>query len=390
MTNNATDQRILSVDILRGLVIVIMALDHTRDFFHLSNINPTDPATTHGVLFFTRWITHFCAPAFVFLSGVSAFLHAERAGLTKNQLAKFLALRGFWLIVVEIVIINFAWQFAYGFIFIQVIWAIGVSMIVLAGLIYLPMPIIVAFGVALIVGHNLFDGVSSSEMENFGWLWKVLHERAWIGFPEGAWTSGVFVTYPLLPWPGVMALGFAAGQLFRLAPPARDRWLIRIGLWVTAAFIALRLVNIYGDPSPWETQARGAFFTLLSFLNTTKYPASLLFLLMTLGPALTLMPLMEKWKGPIGNFFTVYGRVPFFFYVLHFFLIHILAVVFFGVTAGAWTYDVYTSATYPDVNPSLLRVYIATAVVVGALYFPCQWFGAFKKRHKDWRWLSYL
>lgn len=387
MTQN---NRIASVDILRGLVIVVMALDHARDFFHINGFDPTDLSQTSGALFFTRWITHFCAPTFVFLSGVSAFLHAGRAGLTKHQLAKFLALRGLWLVFVEVIIINFAWQFDYGFIFIQVIWAIGVSMIILAGLIYLPLPAIIAVSAALIAGHNLFDGVSSDSFGQLGWIWSVLHEVKWLPFPKGSITGGVFVAYPLLPWMGVMGLGYAAGALFKMEARTRDRRLVMIGLGVTAAFIILRAINVYGDPQPWSVQERGAFFTVLSFLNTTKYPASLLYLLMTLGPAIAVMPLLEKMRGPLAEFFTVYGKVPFFFYVLHFFLIHLFAVAWFGVTAGAWNYDIYNPATFPHVEPSLIRVYVAAAIVVGLMYLPCRWFGAFKKRHKDWGWLSYL
>ena len=364
------DNRILSIDILRGLVIIIMALDHARDFFHISQISPEDMTQSYPALFFTRWVTHFCAPVFLFLSGVSAFLHAERASLTKNQLARFLALRGVWLILVEIVIINFAWQFGYGFIFIQVIWAIGVSMIFLAGFIYLPRMAIIAVSVALIAGHNLVDGVSPDQFGSFGWVWNILHARGWIPFPEGAPTAGVAVVYPLIPWMGVMGLGYAIGDVFRAEPAKRDRTLIMIGLAVTAAFVGLRLLNIYGDPSPWGAQERGAIITFLSFLNTTKYPASLLFLLMTLGPALALTPLFERMRGPIGGFFTIYGKVPFFFYILHFFLLHILSILWFGATAGAWDYDVYNGETYPPVDPSLLRVYAATLVTVGLLYLP--------------------
>ncbi len=384
------DDRVRSIDLLRGLVIVIMALDHARDFFHISSIRPEDMAETYPALFFTRWITHFCAPVFLFLSGVSAFLHAERASLSKNQLARFLALRGAWLILVEIVIINFAWQFGYGFIFIQVIWAIGVSMIFLAGFIYLPRTAIIALGVVLVAGHNLLDGISPDQFGSFGWVWKILHARGWIAFPEGAPIAGVAVVYPLIPWMGVIGLGYAAGALFRAEPAKRDRTLMAIGLAATATFIGLRLLNIYGDPSPWGVQERGPITTILSFLNTTKYPASLLFLLMTLGPALALTPLFERMRGPVGEFFTTFGKVPFFFYILHFFLLHVLSIVWFGAGVGAWDYDIYNGETYPDVDPSLLRVYAATLVTVGLLYLPCRWFGAFKRRRKTWGWLSYL
>lgn len=385
-----TSDRIQSIDILRGLVIVIMALDHTRDFFHISNINPTDPATTNGLLFFTRWITHYCAPAFLFLAGLSAFLHATRAGLTRNQLARFLALRGLWLIVVELVIINFAWQFDYGFLLVQVIWAIGASMIALAVLIYLPPMAILIISVGMIIGHNLLDPVTPETFWGPDWIWKIAHEGGYTPFNLDFGPSGLFVAYPLIPWIGVMSLGYAAGRLFEKSASARNKQLLFIGIGATVAFIALRAINIYGDPAPWQLQERGAFFTLLSFLDTTKYPPSLLFLLMTLGPALAIMPVLERAKGALVDFFTTFGRVPFFFYIVHFFLIHILAVVWFGLTAGAWNYDVYTAATFPDVEPSLLRVYIATIIIVALLYWPCRWFSAYKVRHRDWSWLSYF
>ena len=389
-TAPGSSPRIHSVDILRGLVIVIMALDHTRDFFHINTFQPEDMEQTHAVLFFTRWITHFCAPAFLFLSGLSAFLHAERAGLSKNGLAKFLALRGLWLIFVELVIINFAWQFDYGFLFGQVIWAIGWSMIALAALIYLPWRAVLFVSVAMIAGHNLLDPITPPQFGSFDWVWKILHETGWNPFPAGAPTQGFYAAYPLIPWIGVMSLGYAAGKLFQMEAAKRDRYLLIGGAAMTVAFVVLRLINFYGDPAPWSAQERGPLITLLSFLNTTKYPPSLLFLLMTLGPALALMPALDRMRGPLGGFFSVYGKVPFFFYILHFFMIHILAVLWFGVTAGAWDYDVYTNSTFPDVEPSLVRTYVATIVVVGLLYLPCRWFGGFKSRHRDWAWLSYF
>lgn len=386
----SAETRIHSIDLLRGLVIVIMALDHTRDFFHINGFAPEDLTQTHAALFFTRWITHFCAPVFLFLSGLSAYLHAERAGLSKHGLANFLALRGVWLVFIELAIINFAWQFDYGFLFVQVIWAIGVSMIALAALIYLPWRVILGFSIVMIAGHNLLDPVTPEQFGGFGWVWKILHEGGWMPFPAGAPTSGIFAAYPVVPWIGVMSLGYASGRLFNLEPARRDRLLVIGGAALLAGFIILRLINMYGDASPWSAQERGPMITLLSFLNVSKYPPSLLFLLMTLGPALALMPAFERKRGPIAEFFTVYGKVPFFFYMLHFFLIHLLALLWFGLTAGAWNYDVYTTATFPAVEPSLVRVYSATVIVVGLLYFPCRWFAQFKKRHRDWRWLSFL
>lgn len=382
--------RILSIDILRGIVIVVMTIDHARDFFHISSLDAEDLTQTYPALFFTRWVTHFCAPVFVFLSGVSAFLHAERGQLSKKQLAWFLVSRGLWLIFVEIVVINFAWQFKYSFIFIQVIWIIGISMIMLAGLIYLPRALIILLSAVTIAGHNLFDQISPEQFGDFAWIWKILHVKGWIPLPETSPISGIAVVFPLIPWVGVMGLGYAAGRLFLASWGSRDRFFGAAGFATIAAFLVLRFGNVYGDPQPWSVQAGDGIMTFISFLNTTKYPASLLFLLMTLGPALALIPVFERMTGRLGKFFITFGKVPFFYYILHFFLIHILAVIWFGIDAKAWNYDVYNRTTYPDVAPSLLRVYLATAATVGVLYLPCRWFGRFKQRHKNWGWLSYL
>ena len=388
--SKAPDSRILSVDMLRGLVIAIMAIDHARTFFHLSAFSPEDLTQTSPEIFFTRWITHICAPAFVFLSGLSAKLHAQRASLTKTELARFLVLRGLWLIAVEIIVVNFAWQFGYGFIFIQVIWAIGVSMIILAAMIYLPMRAMIIFSIATITGHNLLDPISAGAIGDFGWAWRVLHQGGWIPFPAGAPTAGVAVVYPLIPWFAVMGLGYASAGLFKKDAKERDKALLMIGGAATLGFVLLRALNVYGDPSPWAVQERGAAYTILSFLNAAKYPASLSFLLMTLGPALALLPLLERLRGPFGAFLTTFGKVPFFFYILHFFVIHFLSILWFGLAAGAWHYDVYDQSTYPDLAPNLLRVYAAAVIVVALLYFPCRWFGAFKRKHRNWVWLSYL
>lgn len=316
--------RLDSVDKLRGLVMVIMALDHARDFFWSGRIDPTDLQHTTVALFLTRLITHYCAPVFVFLAGTGAFLYGSR-GKTKGEVSRFLLTRGLWLILLEATVIKFAWSFNPDphFIMFQVIWAIGVSMVVLSALIYLPLPIIGALGILMIVGHNALDSlkVAGLAQENF---WTILHHRGTV-----EWLPGyrLFILYPLIPWIGVMAAGYAFGALMVREPEARRQAIFRLGLGLTLAFVALRLINVYGDPQPWSAQP-SPVFTLLSFFNCQKYPPSLLYLLMTLGPALLVLALFERGTGRFGRVLETYGRVPLFYYVLHLYLLHGAAVVF--------------------------------------------------------------
>ena len=383
-------RRLDSLDLVRGLVMVIMALDHVRDFFHHDALlyDPTDLGRTTPVLFFTRWITHLCAPAFVLLAGMGAYLYGSR-GRTRGEVARFLLTRGLWLVVVEVTLVRFAlfFNFDYNFFFLQVIWVIGWSMVALAGLIFLPLRAIAGVGIAMIVGHNLLDGMGPAPFSSFApgakplsagdWLWSVVH----VPNPP--------VIYPLIPWIGVMAVGYTLGAPARGDRARRRREFIRLGLALTAAFVALRAINGYGDPAPWTGQA-SPVYTLLSFLNTTKYPPSLLFLLMTLGPALVLLGLFDRTPGPIARFFITFGRVPFFFYILHFYLIHLLALV-----AAAWTgFDVRQFLVMPFSFPqeygfSLGVAYMVWIGVVLVLYWPCRWFGELKARKTD-AWLSYL
>src|SRR5215210_7614762 len=275
--------RLDAVDAVRGIVMVIMALDHVRDFFHVyaKTFDPTDPSKTWTLLFFTRWATHFCAPTFVFLAGTGAFLSTRR-GKTRPELARFLLTRGLWLVLLELTLVRFGWffNFDYHVMIAQVIWAIGWSMVALAGLVFLPTRAVAAVGLALILLHNLLDGVSADSFGSFRWLWVVLHEQNVLALRPDVF---VFVAYPLVPWVGVMALGYAFGSLLTLERERRRRLLLTIGGSAVVLFVVLRAANVYGDPTPWVSQARGAWFTLLSFLNTQKYPPSLLFLLMTLG-----------------------------------------------------------------------------------------------------------
>lgn len=367
--------------------MVLMALDHTRDFFSDAvGFDPCDPTRTTVALFFTRWVTHFCAPIFVFLAGTGAFLSLSR-GKTKGDLSRFLLSRGLWLVILDPTVIQHSWiwdlnfRFAFG----QVIGATGWSMIALAGLIHLPRWLNAFFAVGMIAAHNLFDGYAPAADSIWGMVWAVLHIQRLI---KPVQEFEFFVVYPLIPWIGVLAAGFAFGPL--LLPNAAQRRvrLLALGLSMTAAFVVLRWMNVYGDPAPWSTQNNVAF-TFLSFLNATKYPPSLLFLLMTLGPGIVLLALLDGPPGMIGRWLTTFGRIPMFFYLLHVPFIHVLVMppnVFrYGWSAlGITVMNVPPAYGFP--LPVVFGVWLG---VVTALYFPCRWFAAVKQRRRDW-WLSYL
>ena len=390
--------RLDSVDFVRGVVMVIMALDHVRDFFHAyaRSFDPLDPTKTWTLLFFTRWVTHFCAPTFVFLAGTGAFLSTRR-GRTRPELARFLLTRGLWLVLLELTLLRFGWlfNFDYHLVILQVIWAIGWSMIVLAGLVFLPVRIIAAFGLALIFLHNALDGVRSDSFGPLGWLWVLLHEQNVLMPRPGFF---VFVAYPLVPWVGVMAVGYAFGSLLTLERERRRRALLTVGGAAVVLFVLLRTLNVYGDPTPWVSQERGAWFTFLSFLNTQKYPPSLLFLLMTLGPSIIAVALFDRegGAGRLARPFVVFGRVPMFYYLLHVPLMHLAAVVFSYVKYGRaeWLFMNWPPPGAPPLEPTgygydLWVVYLIWLGVVAALYPLCRWFAGVKRRRRD-AWLSYL
>ena len=391
--------RLYSVDLVRGLVMVIMALDHVRDFFHAyaKAFDPTDPSKTWTTLFFTRWITHYCAPTFVFLAGTGAFLSAAR-GKTRPELARFLLTRGLWLILLEMTLVRFGWffNFDYSVAIAQVIWAIGWSMIALGGLVFLPVRAIAAVGLVMIFAHNAFDSVRSESFGSFGWLWVVLHESNAIMPLPGA---VVFVAYPLIPWIGVMAVGYAFGEILTLERERRRRILFGLGASCIALFVVLRAINVYGDPSHWATQ-RDGWYTFLSFLNTSKYPPSLLFLLMTLGPSIVALALFDREPGrepgPLARPFIIFGRVPLFYYLLHVPLIHIIAVAFAYVKYGRaeWLFVNWPPPDQPQPEPAgygydLWVVYAIWLGVIVLLYPLCRWFAGVKARRRD-AWLSYL
>ncbi len=380
--------RIESVDVVRGVIMIIMALDHVRDYFSNPGFEPTDLSQTTAMLFFTRWITHFCAPVFFLLTGTGAYLSLKKR--SPSQLSWFLFTRGVWLIFLELTINRcFGWQFNFDYhlTLLIVLWALGWSMIVLSALVYLPAGWAAAFGVVMIAGHNLFDGVQSSNP-----LWSILHS------PNLVWGNAnhtVFALYPLIPWVGVTAAGYGLGQVYRWEAARREAFLIRLGLGLVSAFIILRAINVYGDPLHWAHQ-KSALFTLLSFLNTLKYPPSLLFLLMTLGPAMIFLWAVDsrtpRWLRPA---LTV-GKVPMFYYVLHVPLIHIIAVLVCYAHFGQahWMFESNSIDQFPISRPpgwgySLPIVYLIWAAVVIALYPLCQWYAALKQRSSN-HWLSYL
>ena len=387
---NSTTSRLSSLDVLRGFIIVLMALDHIRDFFGQAPFQPEDLSQTWPALFFTRWITHLCAPLFVFLAGVSAWLYGNKVQ-DVNKLSRFLLTRGFWFIILEFAVVNlslmFAWPWDKGFVFVQVLWAIGVSMVVLSGLVYLPVRWIAGIGIVMVLGHNLLDGVPPEAWGGFGWLWKVLHVGgSWIPFNESQ-SFGLVVAYPMIPWIGVMALGYVFGPVMRWEAPRRQRLLAKLGIGLILFFIALRATNWYGDLRDWAPQERGIVYSLLSFLNATKYPPSLLYLCMTVGPGLLLLLLFERWKGPVTSFLRVFGQVPFFFYLIHFSMIHVLSKLYYG-----WDVDFFFGSQEkwpPGYTPNLGLVYTVWFLFIGAMYFVCRWYGRYKFSHDHW-WLKYI
>jgi uncharacterized membrane protein len=385
--------RIESVDLLRGIIMIIMALDHTRDLFTNATVFPTDPANTTVALFFTRWITHFCAPVFFLLTGTGAYLSLRRK--SKRELSRFLFTRGLWLIFLDAVVLRcLAMQFNFDFqvTMLLVLWALGWAMIVLALLVYLPDTVVAVFGVLLIAGHNLFDSIEPSSFGRFAPLWSILHVPSLLSEnPQHI----VFVGYPLIPWVGVTAVGYVLGRVFNWTPDRRKAFLLRLGLGLTAAFVILRTINIYGDPSRWSEQS-SAVRTILSFLNTTKYPPSLLFLLMTLGPALLFLCAVDNHTPQFLRRALIYGKAPLFYYVLHFLLLHLIAVVICGIRYGHiyWMFQSPTLDRYPFTRPpgwgfGLPGVYLIWACVVIAVYPLCRWYSALKQRSSN-PWLSYL
>ena len=356
--------------------MAVMALDHTRDFFGTSGFNPRD--VMEPALFLTRWLTHLCAPTFILLAGLSAFLYGRERSV--QDLSRFLLIRGSWLILIDLTLIKFGWSFDVDLyrLSVGVIFVIGASMAALAALIWLPRWAIAGVAFIMLGGHNLLDGVRAEQLGEGSWAWHVLHEPGLVPLGDGA---NLYVLYPLMPWIGVMAVGYLLGPVMQLDGAARQRVLFRLGAAVTLGFIVLRATNLYGDPAPWIAQETW-LSTLLSFLNCEKYPPSLLYLIMTLGPALMLLASFEHARGALARLLATFGQVPFFYYVVHIYLIHALAVATAFATSGALT-------STPAIGLSLQGIYFVWLLVLVLLYPICRWFAELKERGSGW-WWSYL
>ena len=378
--------RVASIDILRGAVMVLMALDHVRDYVTNVRVQPENLARGSAALFATRWVTHFCAPAFSLLAGVGIGLALDR-GKPAGEMSRFLVVRGVWLIVLDLVVTAAGWQFGFHLIpaFALVLWALGLSMIVMAALIHLPRAIVAIGSLLMIATHNLFDGVRPESWGAFAPLWHVLH------VPGFAIPGKLFIAYPLVPWVAVMALGYVLAGVYRWDGMRRRAFLIQMGIAATVLFLVVRGINAYGDPAPWTTQ-RTTGLTVASFFNVRKYPPSLDLLLMTLGPTLVALALVQRARSRVAGWLSVYGRVPLFFYVVHIYMAHALAVALAFAQSG--TLRRVLAVTDPASIPawygvSLPGVYVAWAVVVVAMYPLCRWFGRLKQERRDW-WLSYV
>ncbi len=387
-------QRILSIDILRGIVMMIMAIDHIRDFIHIHGMDqdPTSLETTSPAIFFTRFITHYCAPIFVFLSGTSIYLQAQRK--SKKELSIFLFKRGLWFMIAEIAIVNLLMSFnpLYIFVLLQVIWVIGLSMVLMAAIIYLPFKAILFISIALIFGHNVLDQFNYPDPTKIPIWFAILHQPTFI---EYAPTRFLAIGYPIIPWIGVMMLGYCLGKWYSkdYDTQKRQEQLIWLGLATTLFFFILRYTNLYGDPSKWAFQPRGNAFTILSFFNVSKYPPSLLYCCITLGPAMIALSLLEKTSAAWTRKVSVFGRVAFYYYLWHFFLVHFTCVVLFFVS-GKGIKDII------DYNsPFLFRnmqwgyplwtVYVIWILLMFILYPICKKYDQYKSTHKQW-WLSYI
>jgi uncharacterized membrane protein len=385
-----TKSRVESIDLLKGVVMIVMALDHIRDYFHYSAFffDPSDPTQSTIPIFFTRFITHFCAPSFSFLAGLSAFMAGKRK--TKNELSLFLLKRGIWLILLEMTVVNFGWYFdvhfnTLGFLVIAVL---GISMIVLAALIHLPKLFILLFGCLSILGHNMLENIHFDNI-----FWWILHERFVYKFSA---TSKFYFEYHVIPWSAVMALGYYFGSYYDNSFDVIKRKKIFniIGISAILVFITLRWTNIYGDPNLFKHYGT-LTKDLMSFLNLTKYPPSLLYLLVTLGFVFLFLANTENLKGRIVNFFSTFGRVPFFYYIIHIYLIHILALFMAELSGFGWEKMILSDwvsevSRLKGFGFSLSVVYIIWIFIIAFLYPFCKKFDKYKQTHKDKWWLSYL
>jgi uncharacterized membrane protein len=381
--------RLDSIDLMRGIVMVLMLLDHTKDLLGSFPFDPMDVDATDLPSFFTRWISHFCAPTFCFLMGTGAYLAGRNR--TKSQLSWFLFTRGLWLIFLEFTVVKFGLFFNYSVdVFLALVfWSLGCSLIFLSAIVFLPTRVVGGIGVLMILTHNLLDGVNAEMFGSLRPLWMILHERGPITLSD---RSVLIVGYPLIPWLGVAAAGFGFGEIVKLDTKRRRAIMISLGLAMTAAFFLLRALDVYGDPLKWSHKA-STLWTCFSFLNCLKYPPSLLFLLMTLGPMIALLAILDRNILPalISRFLLTFGRVPLFFFVAQWYVLNPLAIVV-AVARGYSPGSVYMPPTTapPGVKFDLPMVYFWFVVALIILYFPCRWFAGVKARHKDVWWLSYL
>lgn len=381
--------RIYAIDVLRGLIMIIMALDHVRDFFHVGAMtsDPLDPQTTTPALYFTRWITHFCAPLFVFLSGLSVHLMTGRK--SKAEISKYLFTRGLWLILIEVTVVSFGLTFnpLMNLMILQVIWAIGVSFLALSLLVFLPWKAVLGIGILITLAHNLLDTAAPGVFMEFA-------HNARFTFYELFPGHGVLVIYPFLPWIGILLMGYGSGRLYMqdVSVAKRRRILITAGLTMITLFFVVRGINIYGDPRTWASQS-STLKTVYDFMNITKYPPSLMYSLITIGPGLLMLAVLEHARGKLAEIAKVYGSVPFFYYILHFYIIHTLCMIVFFASGYGTDQIVSTQVPFlfrpPEFGFPLWGVYIIWISVVAVLYKPCKWFSQYKRTHKNW-WLSYL
>lgn len=384
--------RITSIDLLRGLVMMIMALDHVRDFFHDQRISsdPLDFQTTTPALYFTRWITHFCAPVFLLLAGTSAYLMSLK--MSKQKLSAFLIKRGFWLIFVEVAIIAFAVSFNpfYNALILQVIWATGISMILLGLMVRLPFSVIFITGLIIVFGHNLLDYPEAAHKTDAGFWWDLVHHGKFTVYTF-AKNHVVVIAYAFLPWTGIMLMGYCMGKLFEpsVDPAWRKKVLIYTGSSLIIFFVIIRSINAYGDPVPW-TQQRDGLFTFLSFMNVNKYPPSLMYISILIGPALIFLALAENINNRLSSIITIYGRVPFFYYVVHFFLIHTLSFITMLISGLSAEEIWVTNFPFrPAFGYELWVVYLFWLLVLIIMYPLCKKYNQYKNTHRHW-WLSYL
>lgn len=389
--NQLKSNRIESLDLLKGIVMVLMCLDHVRDYFHYDAFffDPTDPEKTNTAIYFTRWITHYCAPAFSFLAGISAFLVGRKK--TKKELSYFLFKRGLWLVFIELTVVNFSWYFDIHFdtISLVVIWSLGISMIFLAALIHLSLRYILIFSLIMIVGHNALDYLPMGN----GIFWSILHQFGFFDLENG---KILVVGYPIIPWIGVMSLGYYFGSFYNrsVEPANRKRIFKIIGFSAVIAFIIIRFLDAYGNYSPWQAYDT-TLKTMFSFLNPSKYPPSLTYLLMTLGPVIIILAYTENAKGRVVDFFSVYGKVPFFYYILHIYIIHLLALFFASYTGYGWEIMIIKgwvtdTTALQGYGLALPYVYLIWIGIILFLYPFCKKFSSFKLNHKERKWLSYL